>query len=135
MSERVLNKLMYWVPKCFMIISTTLSHNVSFRKDIKNKDFRLVESLLAECVQNENSFIFHACFGEDVKNFEQLNTFLKNLTTIECLAEIIDNLKLLIRLGKVLLIDHYTVKRILFCLFQTNNLLQYISKIKSEISL
>ena len=105
MSDRVLNTLLYW------IISTTLRHNVSLRKDIKNEDFRLAESLLVEHVQNENSFIFHACFGEDVQDFEQLNTFLKDLTTIECLAQIIDNLKLVIRLGKVLLIDHYTVKQ------------------------
>ena len=97
MSDRVLNTLVYWVPKWFRIISTTLRHNVSFRECIINEDFSLVESLLAERVYNENSFIFHACFGEDVKDFEQLNTFLKNLTTIECLAQIIDNLKLVIR--------------------------------------
>ena len=111
MPDRVLNTLLYWVPKCFRIISATLSHNVSLRKDIKNEDFRLVESVLAEGVYNENSFIFHACFREDVKDFEQLNTFLKNSTTIECLVQIIDNLKLVIGLGKVLLIDHYTVKK------------------------
>ena len=44
MSDRVLNTLLYW------IISTTLRHNVSLRKDIKNEDFRLAESLLVEHV-------------------------------------------------------------------------------------
>ena len=93
-----------------------LSHNVSLRKDIKNEDFWLVESLLAERVFNENSFIFHACFGEGVEDFEQLNTFLKNLTTIECLVQITDNLKFVIR--KILLTDHYTVKLYCFVYFK-----------------
>ena len=118
MSDRVLNTLLYWVPIFFRIISKTLSHNVSLRKDIKNEDFWLVESLLAERVYNENSFIFHACFWEDVKDFEQLNTFLENLKTIEYLAQIIDNLKLVIRLGKILLTDHYTVKKYCFVYFK-----------------
>ena len=62
---------------------------------------------------------------EGVKDFEQLNIFLNNLTTIECLQQVIDDLKHVLqnRKGIVTINNHYTLKKILFYLFQTNNLL------------